>query len=84
MRTFTLSDLTRKAAAVRRAAALAPVLLTDRDRPRFVLLGASDYEVLVARAKDPCKVYDNSDLASADRDLILASLDADLEGGDGR
>ena len=84
MQTFTLSDLTRKTADVQHAAAKAPVLITEHKSPRFVLMAASDYETLTARAKDPRKVYRNSDLPAVDRDLILASLDADLEGGDGR
>jgi len=84
MQTFTLSDLTRKTADVQHAAAKAPVLITEHKSPRFVLMAASDYETLTARAKDPRKVYRNSNLPAADRDLILASLDADLEGGDGR
>jgi PHD/YefM family antitoxin component YafN of YafNO toxin-antitoxin module len=72
MQTFTLSDLTRKTSDVQHAAAKAPVLLTEHKNPRFVLMAASDYEILTARAKDPRKVY------------RLASLDADLEGGDDR
>jgi hypothetical protein len=84
MQTFTLSDLTRKTSDVQHAAAKAPVLLTEHKNPRFVLMAASDYEILTARAKDPRKVYRNSDLPAADRDLILASLDADLDGGNGR
>jgi hypothetical protein len=84
MQTFTLLDLMRRTAEVQRAAAKAPVLLTEHKNPRFVLVAASDYEALTARAKDPRKAYRNSDLPAADRDLILASLDADLGGGGGR
>ena len=84
MQTFTLSDLTRKTAEVQHAAAKSPVLITAHKSPRFVLMAASRYEILTAKPKDLRRVYRNSDLPGADRDLILASLDANLEGGDGR
>jgi prevent-host-death family protein len=83
MQTFTLSDLTRKTADVQHAAAKAPVLITEHRSPRFVLMAASDYEKLTARANDPRKVYRNTDLPPADRELILASLDAELDGDHG-
>jgi prevent-host-death family protein len=82
MQKFTLSDLTRKTADVQHAAAKAPVLITEHSNPRFVLMASSDYEKLTARAADPRKVYRNDDMPPADRKLILASLDADLERGD--
>ena len=82
MQTFTLSELVRKTADVQHAAAKAPVLITEHSNPRFVLMATSDYEKLTARATDPRKVHKNSDLPQADRDLILASLDADMEGSD--
>jgi prevent-host-death family protein len=77
MQTFTLSDLTRRTADVQHAAAKAPVLITEHRSPRFVLMAASDYEKLTARATDPRKVYRNSDLPPGDREFILASLDAE-------
>ena len=80
MRTFTLSDLSRKTADVQHAAAKSPVLITEHKSPRFVLMAASDYDKLTKRAGDPRKVYRNEDLPPEDRAMILASLDGDLTG----
>ena len=52
MQTFRLSDLSRRTADVTHAAARAPVTLTDRDKPRFVVLAIEDYEALKSREPD--------------------------------
>jgi PHD/YefM family antitoxin component YafN of YafNO toxin-antitoxin module len=46
MKCFALADLAHDPSAIRHEAALAPVALTERDAPRFVLMAIEDYQRL--------------------------------------
>jgi prevent-host-death family protein len=75
MRTFALSELARNSGAVRHEAARAPVAITDRNRPRFVLMAIEDYEKLSRRAQDPRRVLDLVNLPAAEAEIVGEALD---------
>ncbi len=75
MQTFALSELARKSGAVRHEAARAPVTITDRNQPRFVLMAIEDYDRLTRRAQDPRRVLDLTALSDADAEAVMAGLD---------
>lgn len=52
MATYTTSDLSRKSGDIIADAMRRPVTITQRNKPRFVLLNIEDYQRLVERA-DP-------------------------------
>ena len=56
MKRLNFSALIRNTAAVKHEAARAPVAITERNTPRFVLMAIEDFEILTARARDPSKV----------------------------
>ena len=50
MSSFSTSDLSRKSGDIIAQALRAPVTITQRNKPRLVLLSVEDYRELVARA----------------------------------
>lgn len=58
MKSYTLSELARKNSAVRHDAARAPVVITERNKPRFVLMAVEDFHDLVQRAERPYRLED--------------------------
>lgn len=74
MQTFALSELARKSGAVRHEAARAPVTITDRNQPRFVLMAIEDYNRLTRREEYPRRVLDLAALSGADADDVIAAL----------
>ncbi len=75
MRTFALSELARNSGAVRHEAARAPVTITDRNQPRFVLMAIEDYEKLSRLAQDPRRVLDLANLSEPDTKWVGDALD---------
>ena len=75
MRSFALSELARNTSAVRHEAARAPVTITDRNTPRFVLMAIEDFEKLTGRIDDPRRSYKIRDMPRDDADLLIAGLD---------
>ena len=75
MRSFPLSELARNTSAVRHEAARAPVTITERNTPRFVLMAIEDFEKLTARVEDPRRAYKLRDMPKDDAELLIAGLD---------
>ena len=73
MKSYTLSDLTRNISAVRHDAARAPVVITERGKPRFVLMAVEDFQALVQRAERP---YRLGDMSAEEAELFVRGLDA--------
>lgn len=74
-RTYTTSDLSRRSGDVIAAALTAPVTLTRRNKPRFVLLTVDLFDELMRKA-DPRRVGKTddmpADLAHEFRDAVEA------------
>ncbi|MGZ5965238.1 MAG: type II toxin-antitoxin system Phd/YefM family antitoxin [Caulobacteraceae bacterium] len=73
MKSYTLSDLARNNSAVRHDAARAPVVITERGKPRFVLMAVEDFHALVQRAERP---YRLEDMPPEEAELFVRWLDA--------
>lgn len=81
MKEFPLTDLARKTSDVRHAAAREPIVITERSAKRFVLMSYEDYERLSARAQDPRRVLDMSNLPADDARILLEGLKPYLSRG---
>jgi len=79
MRTFTLSDLSRRPAEITHAAARAPVTITQRDKPRFVVLAIEDYENLRRGSEETRRVYTPATMPPEVAEPFLASLGRDID-----
>ena len=75
---FNLSELIRNTAAVKHEAARAPVAITERNTPRFVLMAIEDFEALTARAQDPRRAYKLRDMPAQDAELLLPALEGQI------
>jgi prevent-host-death family protein len=82
MKSFPLSELVRNVTTVQHEATRAPVTITDRKKPRFVLMAIEDYESLVARAVDTRRSFMLSEMSEADAAAFLPALDRLIDGGD--
>jgi prevent-host-death family protein len=82
MKSFPLSELTRNSAAVRHEATRAPVTITDRNAPRFVLMAIEDYQKLTTRSEDPRRAFKLGHMPAEDRELLLSGLDRLIGDGD--
>ena len=71
MKSYTLSELARKTSAVRHDTARAPVTITERNKPRFVLMAIEDFHDLVERAERPYRLADRPEEA----ELFVRGLD---------
>jgi len=78
MKHFNFSALIRNTAAVKHEAARAPVAITERNTPRFVLMAIEDFETLTARARDPRQAYKLRDMPAEDAEMFLAALDRQI------
>ncbi len=78
MKSFPLSDLARNTSAVRHEAARAPVAITERNTPRFVLMAIEDFEKLTGRQGDTRRAYKLRDMPAEDADLLIAGLDSHI------
>jgi prevent-host-death family protein len=76
MKSYPLSELARNASAVRHEAARAPVAITERNKPRFVLMAIEDYQALAQRAQDPRHAFLLKDITAEDAALLERGLDA--------
>lgn len=74
MTSFTLTDLGNKSGEVVEAAYQGPVEITKRGKRKFVLLTAEQFDRLSGRSTQ--RAYHVEDLKGAERDEILAGLDA--------
>lgn len=61
-KSYILPDLARNISAVCHDAALVPVIITERNKPRFVLMAIEDYRALTRRAEDPRRAYRIEDI----------------------
>lgn len=75
MKSYTLSDLARNISAVRHDAARAPVAITERNKPRFVLMAIEDYQALTQRGEDPRRAFLLEDITAEDAALLKRGLD---------
>jgi prevent-host-death family protein len=78
---FSTSDLSRKSGDIIAEALRHPVTITQRNKPRLVLMNVEDYEKLV-RAADPRRAYRTEEAPDEIRDLLLSTVDEILEGKD--
>jgi prevent-host-death family protein len=78
---YSTSDLSRKSGDIIAEALRHPVTITQRSKPRLVLMNIEDYERLI-RAADPRRVYRTDQTPDEIRDFLLPALDEILEGVD--
>ena len=83
MKTYALSDLARNTAAIRHDAARAPVTITERNKPRFVLMAIEDFEKLTARGQDSRRALSVKDMPAEDAAMLASGLDALIGDGEG-
>ena len=81
MASFSLTDLGNRSGEVVEAAFQGPVDITKRGKRKFVLLTADQFDRLTAATAQ--RAYRAKDLAGAERDEILAGLDAIAQESDG-
>ena len=72
--TFTTSDLSRKSGDIIAEALRHPVTITQRKKPRLVVLSVEDYEQL-RRNADPRKVYRTADMPREILEEVLTAMD---------
>jgi len=77
MKTFTSSDLKQNVGDVLMAAAREPVSITKHDKARYVLMSVEEYNRRAS--KDPRKVFAVEETPSDIHDILMASLDRQLE-----
>ncbi len=80
MKEYALTDLARKTSDVRHAATREPIVITERNAKRFVLMSYEDYERLSTRAQDPRRVLDMANLSADDAQILLEGLKSYLSG----
>lgn len=81
MSSYSTSDLSRKSGDIIAEALRHPVTITQRSKPRLVLMNIEDYERLI-RAADPRRAYRTDQTPDEIRDFLLPALDEILEGVD--
>lgn len=74
MRNFSTSELVRDIREVTHAAARAPVVITQHNKPRFVLMAIEDYERL-SRPADPRRVFGAGEAPDEIAALFLPELE---------
>lgn len=82
MQNFRLSELARNWSALKHAATRAPVAITERNRPRFVLMAIEDYDRLQARAADPRRAFRVDQAPDDLAQLLTEGLDRLIEDGE--
>ena len=83
MARFTTSDLSRKSGDIIAEALRKPVTITQRNKPRLVLLSIEDYRSLVARA-DTRKVGTLAGMSDADFARFRQAVETYAAEGDDR
>lgn len=81
MRTYSTSDLSRKSGDIIAEALRHPVTITQRKKPRLVLLNIDDYERMRRRG-DPRRVYTAQSVPADLIDEMEAAVDAYEDGSD--
>lgn len=72
--TFTTSDLSRKSGDIIAEALRRPVTITQRNKPRLVVMSVEEYETLRRRA-DPRQVFRMADMP----DELFKEIEAAIE-----
>jgi prevent-host-death family protein len=76
MKSYPVTELARNSTEIRHDATRAPVTITERNKPRFVLMAIEDYEALTKRAEDPRRAFLLKDITAEDRALLERGLAA--------
>ena len=82
MQNFRLSELARNWSALKHAATRAPVAITERNKPRFVLMAVEDYDRLQARAIDSRRAFKVDQAPEDLAELLTDGLDRLIEDND--
>jgi prevent-host-death family protein len=80
MSSYTTSDLSRRSGDIIAEALRHPVTITQRNKPRLVLMAIEDFERLTRRAEDPRKAYVSGEEPADIRAELLAALDDIIDG----
>ncbi|WP_082749855.1 type II toxin-antitoxin system prevent-host-death family antitoxin [Caulobacter sp. CCH5-E12] len=80
MKEFALTDLARRTAAVRSAAMREPVVITEHETRRLVVMSYEDYEALTARPNNPRRAFKMADLEPEEAARIVALLEQPFPG----
>ena len=80
MSSYSTSDLSRRSGDIIAEALRHPVTITQRNKPRLVLMAIEDFERLTRRAEDPRKVYVSGEEPADIRTELLAALDDMIDG----
>ena len=75
VRTYTTSDLSRRSGDIITAAIKSPVILTQRKKPRLVLLSVEEFDALRQKA-DPRRVGRTAEMPADLADEFAAAIDA--------
>lgn len=75
MTSYSTSDLSRRSGDLIAEALRHPVTITQRNKPRLVIMAIEDYERLANRAKDPRRAYVTGEEPPEVRAELLAALD---------
>jgi prevent-host-death family protein len=75
MRTFSTADLNKQVGEVTDAAQRAPVVITRRSKPRFVLMSLEHYEALRG-PEDPRRAFTLDTMPDDLRDGLLQAAEA--------
>ena len=73
--TFTTSDLSRKSGDIIAEALRRPVTITQRNKPRLVVMNVEEYEIL-RRHADPRRAFRIEDMPDELFDELEAAVDA--------
>jgi prevent-host-death family protein len=79
MSSYSTSDLSRRSGDIIAEALRHPVMITQRNKPRLVLMAIEDFERLTRRAEDPRKVYVSGEEPADVRAELLAALDGIID-----
>lgn len=74
-RTYTTSDLSRRSGDVITAAIKAPVTITQRNKPRLVLLSVEEFEAMRRKA-DPRRAGRTAEMPADLADELVEAIDA--------
>ncbi|TSD89494.1 type II toxin-antitoxin system prevent-host-death family antitoxin [Mycobacterium sp. KBS0706] len=80
MSSYSTSDLSRRSGDVIAEALRHPVTITQRNKPRLVLMAIEDFERLSHRAEDPRNAYVSGEEPAEVRAELLAALDDIVNG----
>ncbi len=81
MRQFSDSDLLRDIKTVAMAADRQPVIITQRRKPRYVLMSYDEYQAMTEARANPRRVFGPGETPAEFAELILPELDKLIEEG---